>query len=196
MENLLNQLAFIQELDNLKAVRRRALIKCDSNRFENSAEHSWHIALVANVLAQYADDAVDIARVTLMLLIHDIVEIDAGDTFAFDKASLLAQQSDKEQAAAERIFGMLPTFQCEVFKNLWHEFELAETPDACFAKAIDRILPLIQNMQNEGGSWAQNNVSKQQVVDRNSYLETSAPKLWAYALTQIELACDNGWLKV
>jgi putative hydrolase of HD superfamily len=108
---------------------------------------------------------------------------------------LLAQQADKEQAAAERIFGLLPAVQREQYKNLWHEFELAETPDACFAKAIDRILPLIQNMQNNGGSWAQNNVSKQQVINRNSYLETSAPKLWAYALTQIDLAEQKGWLK-
>lgn len=147
-------------------------------------------------MAQYAGDAVDIFRVTLMLLIHDVVEIDAGDTFAFDHASLLAQQTDKEQAAAERIFGILPELQREMYISLWHEFELTETPDARFAKAIDRILPLIQNMQNDGGSWSQNDVSKQQVVDRNNYLETSAPQLWTYALTQIDLAEKNGWLKV
>lgn len=195
MQELSQQIDFILELDKLKAVYRKALIKGDNNRYENSAEHSWHISLTAHVLAPYANEAVDIARVTLMLLIHDIVEIDAGDTFAFDHQAVLGEQAAKEMVAADRIFGLLPASMREKFIALWHEFEQAETPDAQFAKAMDRILPLIQNMQNEGGSWAQNKVLRHQVVQRNQYLETSAPQLWIYVLTQIDIATERGWLR-
>lgn len=195
MQELSQQIEFILELDKLKAVYRKALIKADHNRYENSAEHSWHISLTAHILAPYVNDAVNISRVTLMLLIHDIVEIDAGDTFAFDHQAVLGEQADKESEAAYRIFGLLPASQREKFISLWHEFELAETPDAQFAKAMDRVLPLIQNMQNEGGSWVQNKVFKHQVIKRNQYLETSAPKLWNYVLAQIDLATEKGWLR-
>lgn len=195
MQELSQQIDFILELDKLKAVYRKALIKTDNNRFENSAEHSWHISLTAHVLAPYVDVTVDISRVTLMLLIHDIVEIDAGDTFAFDHHAVLDQQADKEHAAALRIFGLLPEPQRTRFHALWHEFEEAKSPDAQFAKAIDRLLPLIQNMQNEGGSWAQNKVFRHQVIQRNQYLEYSAPTLWAYVLTQIDIATQKGWLR-
>ncbi|MBR7746093.1 HD domain-containing protein [Undibacterium baiyunense] len=194
MQELNHQIHFILELDKLKAVYRKALIRADKNRYENSAEHSWHIALTAHVLAPYANAAVDIHRVCLMLLIHDIVEIDAGDTFAFDHHTILGEQAEKEAAAAERIFGLLPSPQRETMIALWHEFEQAETADAQFAKAMDRILPLIQNMQNEGGSWVQNKVFKHQVIKRNQYLETAAPKLWRYVLEQIDIAEDRGWL--
>jgi putative hydrolase of HD superfamily len=195
MQELNHQINFILELDKLKAIYRKALIRADKNRYENSAEHSWHIALTAHILAPYANATVDISRVCLMLLIHDIVEIDAGDTFAFDHHTILGQQAEKEAAAAERIFGLLPSPQRESMIALWHEFEQAETADAQFAKAMDRILPLIQNMQNEGGSWVQNKVFKHQVIKRNQYLETAAPKLWQYVLEQIDIAEDRGWLR-
>lgn len=129
-----------------------------------------------------------------MLLIHDIVEIDAGDTFAFEQQAILSKQSDAEQRAAKRIFGLLPDSQRQQFMSLWLEFEQAETADARFAKAMDRVLPLIQNIQNNGGSWSQHKVYKQQVINRNQYLEKSAPKLWEFALTQIEYATEQGWL--
>ncbi len=196
MNLLPDQINFILELDKLKAVYRKALIKEDKNRYENSAEHSWHIALTAHILAQYAGTAVDIKRVCLMLLIHDIVEIDAGDTFAFDTHTVLAQQADKEIAAAKRIFGLLSEPQRSEMLELWLEFEHAESADAQFAKSIDRILPLIQNMQNDGGSWVQNKVSKNQVIQRNKYLEKSAPLLWTYAMKQIDLATEKGWLTI
>ncbi|WP_100657128.1 HD domain-containing protein [Alteromonas flava] len=194
MHDIEQQLAFILELDKLKAVQRKAMIKCDNNRYENSAEHSWHIALMAQVLVPYAEKPVNIARVTTMLLLHDIVEIDAGDTFAFAPEDALAAQEAKEVQAAERIFGLLPKSQEAQYLALWLEFEAAQTDDAQFAKAMDRILPLVQNMQNNGGSWAQNQVAKHQVIARNQYLEEAAPKLWLYALGQIEIACANGWL--
>lgn len=189
------QLSFIVELDKLKSVYRKALIKCDNNRYENSAEHSWHVALTANVLAPYAEKEIDISRVMLMLLLHDIVEIDAGDTFAFDEKTVLAEQSDKEQMAANRLFGLLPESQYKTYLALWNEFEQAETPDAKFAKSMDRVLPLIQNMQNEGGSWAQHKVNKQQVINRNKHLADIAPTLWEFVLEQIDLATQKGWLQ-
>lgn len=195
MEDFSEQLNFLVEIDKLKSVYRKALVKTDKNRFENSAEHSWHIALMANVLAPYAEQPIDLHRVTLMLLIHDIVEIDAGDTFAFDETAILAQQSGKEEQAAARIFGLLPKTQKDAYIALWEEFESAETSDAKFAKSMDRVLPLIQNMQNDGGSWAQHNVSRQQVINRNKHLEEIAPKLWTFVLAQIEIATQNGWLK-
>lgn len=195
MQELTQQLAFILELDKLKAVYRQALVKCDNNRFENSAEHSWHIAMTAHALKDYAQEPIDIGRVTLMLLLHDIVEIDAGDTFAFAEQKELDSQEDKELQAAERIFGLLPEAQFATIKQTWLEFEAAQTADARFAKAMDRILPLLQNMQNDGGSWARHKVKKSQVLKRNQYLEGLAPALWNYAVEQVDIAVEKGWLQ-
>ena len=194
MTALQQQLDFIIELDRLKAVQRKTTVKSDANRRENSAEHSWQIALAAQVLREYADADVDISRVTLMLLIHDVVEIDAGDTFAFADQSAQDEQEIQEQIAAKRLFGLLPGEQSQSILDLWQEFEQAESPDARFAKGIDRILPLLQNMQNNGGTWLQFGVTRAQVLKRNDYLQQSAPRLWDYACEQIELATSNGWL--
>ncbi|MFQ3264866.1 MAG: putative hydrolase of HD superfamily [Colwellia sp.] len=195
MEELNKQLDFIIELDKLKGIYRQALVKSDKNRFENSAEHSWHISLTAQILQEYAVEKVNISRVMSMLLIHDIVEIDAGDMFAFSDQKDLTEQEEKEIAAASRIFGLLPEKQFQHYKVLWLEFENAETIDARFAKAIDRILPLLQNMRNKGGSWARHNIAKSQVMERNKYLEGLAPQLWAYVCKQIDLAVTKGWLR-
>jgi len=195
MEELDKQLDFIIELDKLKGVYRQALVKSDKNRFENSAEHSWHISLTAQILHQYAVENVNISRVMSMLLIHDIVEIDAGDMFAFSDQKALAEQQDKEMAAATRLFGLLPEKQFQNFQQLWLEFENADTIDARFAKAMDSVLPLLQNMRNEGGSWAKHNIAKSQVIKRNKYLEGLAPKLWLYVCKQIDLAVHKGWLR-
>lgn len=195
MSDLARQIDFILELDRLKAVQRMTLVKADDNRQENSAEHSWHIALVAQSFADYAKPSVDLNRVIAMLLIHDVVEIDAGDMFAFAQQENHAEQEQKEMAAAERLFGLLPEHQGGKLKALWFEFEAAKTDDAQFAKAMDRILPVFQNMSNGGGSWRQHGVSKSQVIKRNQYLKSSAPALWKYVLEQIELAVKNDWLK-
>jgi len=195
MEELNKQLDFIIELDRLKGVYRQALVKADKNRFENSAEHSWHISLTAQILHEYAVEKVNISRVMSMLLIHDIVEIDAGDMFAFSDEKDLAEQEDKEIAAANRLFGLLPEKQFQMFNQLWLEFEHAQTIDARFAKAMDRVLPLLQNMRNEGGSWAKHDLTKSQVIERNKYLEGLAPKLWSFVCAQIDLAVKNGWLR-
>ena len=195
MDELTKQLDFIIELDKLKGVYRQALVKSDKNRFENSAEHSWHISLTAQILQQYAVEKVNISRVMSMLLIHDIVEIDAGDMFAFSDAASLAEQEGKELAAAHRIFGLLPAEQFQTFQQLWLEFENAKTIDARFAKAMDRLLPLLQNMRNKGGSWARHNIAKSQVLERNNYLDDLAPQLWLYVCKQIDFAVKQGWLR-
>ncbi len=195
MDELNQQLDFIIELDKLKGVYRQALLKSDKNRYENSAEHSWHISLTAQILHEYAVEKVNISRVMSMLLIHDIVEIDTGDMFAFSDATDLAEQEDKELAAARRIFGLLPEKQFQTFQLLWIEFENAESIDARFAKAMDRVLPLLQNMRNEGGSWTRHDIAKSQVLERNKYLKGLAPQLWLYVSKQIDLAVKQGWLR-
>ncbi|AMO58590.1 hydrolase [Endozoicomonas montiporae] len=193
-ENLKQQIEFINELDKLKSVYRQTMVKSENSRQENSAEHSWHIAMMATLLVDYVSKPVDIHRVTIMLLIHDIVEIDAGDAFVFD-ANQVAGQEDKEIKAAERLFGLLPECQRDYVMALWQEFEALETHDARFAKAMDCMLPLLQNMDNNGGSWSKHSISRAQVLKRNQYLESVAPELHEYALSQIDLAVEKGWLK-
>ena len=194
MDDLKQQLAFILEIDQLKAIYRQTFVLSDDNRNENSAEHSWHISMMAHILHEYAEETVDISRVVKMLLIHDIVEIDAGDTFAFADQSKHDSQEDEELEAANRLFGLLPEEQFQLMNNLWIEFELANTADAKFAKAMDRMLPLLQNIQNNGGSWVKHNISKTQVLKRNNYLEETCPQLWCYACEQIDFAVLEGWL--
>ncbi|TRY33233.1 HD domain-containing protein [Aliiglaciecola sp. M165] len=195
MEHFTQQVDFILELDRLKAVYRKTTVRDDNNRHENSAEHSWHIALLAQVLSEYAEHDIDLNRVVTMLLIHDIVEIDAGDMFAFAQQQDHEIQEQKELAAAERIFGLLPETQKAIYLSLWLEFEQATSHDAQFAKAIDRVLPVFQNMNNQGGSWLKHGVTKTQVIKRNEYMKTSGPKLWQYVLEQIDIATQKGWLK-
>ena len=195
MHDFEQQLTFIHELDRLKGVYRQTLVKSDWSRRENSAEHSWHISLMAHVLKDYAEEPVNIDRVVKMLLLHDVVEIDAGDTFAFADKQELDGQESKELEALERLFGLLPEPQAQSMKELWLEFEQAETADGRFAKAMDRILPLLQNMNHKGGSWARHDVSKTQVLQRNRYLEGLAPRLWLYVQGQVDIAVERGWLQ-
>ena len=192
-ETLKQQIEFINELDKLKSVYRQTMVKSENSRQENSAEHSWHIAIMANLLSEYVSEPVNVQRVVSMLLIHDIVEIDAGDTFVFDEEQV-ADQEEKEIQAANRLFGLLPESQRDDLMGLWQEFEALESNDARFAKAMDCMLPLLQNMDNNGGSWAKHVVSRAQVLKRNQYLENLAPELWNYALEQIDLAVEKGWL--
>lgn len=194
MNTLTQQINFILELDRLKAVYRQILVKSDNNRFENSAEHSWHIAMLAHTFEQYANQSIDMNKVLHMLLIHDIVEIDAGDTFAFAHSDDLDQQEGKELAAANRIFGLLPSQQFEQTKATWLEFEAGQTAEAKFAKGMDRILPLLQNMNNEGGSWAKHKIKASQVLKRNAVLSEITPTLWQYVESQVSLAVERGWL--
>lgn len=185
---------FITELDKLKAVKRQITLPLDNDRQENSAEHSWHVALMATTLAPFAAQPIDISRVVRMILIHDVVEIDAGDLFAFQEAAEHEAQAEKELAAAKRIFGLLPAPLNQELLALWLEFEEAETPDAEFAKAMDRVLPVFQNMQNQAGSWKKHGVTREKIAQRNKHLVTCAPSLWDYVNTQLDNAVKKGWL--
>ncbi|HFQ5377919.1 TPA: HD domain-containing protein [Vibrio vulnificus] len=194
MERLNKQLALLMELDKLKSVLRRTRVKSADKRLENSAEHSWHVALMALLMEEHANEPVDIGRVVKMLLLHDVVEIDAGDTFVYD-AVASEQQAEKELAAAQRLFGMLPAEQGEELLQLWLEFEAAQTADAKFGKALDRIIPMLLNYHNQGQSWQEHGVTRQQALTVNQKIDLGSHVLWDKAQEIIEQATQNGWLK-
>ncbi|MEP2640293.1 HD domain-containing protein [Roseobacter sp.] len=178
-DRLAAQIAFLNEADRLKSVLRASRLH-DNSRFENSAEHSWHVMLHAFVLAEHAPDGVNAGRVMRMLLLHDLVEIDAGDNPIHGDVDAAAQDA-AEQAAADRLFGLLPPDQAAEYRALWDEFEAAETPDAQFGKAIDRLTTPLANLENGGGSWTDYNVTLAQIDQRvGTPLERGAPVLWAW----------------
>lgn len=181
------QFAFLTEADRLKSVLRATKL-CDGSRFENTGEHSWHVALYALVMAEHADPQVHIDRVIKMMLIHDLVEIDAGDTPIHSTAARdPAAQAALEQSAADRIFGLLPPDQATSFRALWDEFEAAETPDAIFAKSIDRVQPVISNLETGGQSWVDYNVTRAQVEHRvGAKVNKGAPALWDALKTRLD----------
>lgn len=175
--DLERQLAFLREIDRLKSVVRLSPL-IDRSRRENSAEHSWHLAMYALVLAEHASGSIDILRVVKMLLIHDIVEIDAGDV-PFHAPAMHAGQAERERLAAERLFGLLPEAQASEFRDLWHEFEAAGSDDAKFAKALDRFQPMLHNAATGGGSWVECAVTLEQIKARcQPPIERGAPALW------------------
>ncbi|MFH4732679.1 HD domain-containing protein [Vibrio diabolicus] len=194
MERLEKQLALVIELDKLKSILRRTRVKSAEGRLENSGEHSWHVALMAILMEEHANAPVDICRVMKMLLIHDVVEIDAGDTFVYDTAAS-QEQAEKEIRAAERLFGMLPSDQEQELLALWHEFEAAQTDDAKYAKALDRLIPMLLNYQNNGQSWKEHGVSREQALTINKRIEFGSVTLWDKAKELIEEATEKGWLK-
>ncbi|WP_099609878.1 HD domain-containing protein [Vibrio coralliilyticus] len=194
MSKLEQQLALLMELDQLKSVLRRTRVKSADGRLENSAEHSWHVALMAILMEEHANEPVDIARVVKMLLLHDIVEIDAGDTFVYDVAAS-AVQEEKELAAAQRLFAMLPEEQGKELLELWLEFERAESADAKFGKALDRIIPMLLNYHNNGQSWQEQGVTREQALTVNRKIEYGSQALWDKAQQVIEEATQKGWLK-
>ena len=177
MESTEQKIKFIIELDKLKAVLRQTK-PVGLNRFENSAEHSWHTALTALVFLEDAGPEVEPLTVLKMMLLHDVVEIDAGDVFAYDE-SARAEIAEAEEASAHRIFGMLPGKIGDEFLALWLEFEAAKTPSAIFAKAIDRVCPVLQNLASEGESWVRNGISRPRVIAKNEGITAASPKLWA-----------------
>ncbi|EPN4986501.1 HD domain-containing protein [Vibrio alginolyticus] len=194
MERLEKQLALVIELDKLKSILRRTRVKSAEGRLENSGEHSWHVALMAILMEEHANAPVDICRVMKMLLIHDVVEIDAGDTFVYDTAAS-QEQAEKEIRSAERLFGMLPSDQEQELLALWHEFEAAQTDDAKYAKALDRLIPMLLNYHNNGQSWKEHGVSREQALTINKRIEFGSVTLWDKAKELIEEATEKGWLK-
>ncbi len=186
------QIAFIIEIDKLKTILRQTLL-VDSSRRENDAEHSWHIATMAFLLAEYADDGVEPGRVAKMLLIHDVVEIDAGDTFIHDEAGH-GDKDAREQAAAERLYGILPADQAAEYHGLWREFEERLTADARFAHSLDRLQPLLHNFETQGGTWKSNRVTVHMVERLLPRIEGGSTRLADYARALIAEAVARGYL--
>ena len=191
-QRLAKQLTFITEIDRLKQVLRQTTL-LDASRRENSAEHSWHLAVMASVLLEYAPPETDLTRVLEMLLLHDIVEIDAGDTFAYDAAANL-DKAEREQAAAARIFGLLPSDIETRLRGLWEEFEDGATSEARFANALDRLQPFLHNYYTQGGTWQAHGITRAQVLERMRPIERGLPALWPYVLERIDEACKLGYI--
>jgi putative hydrolase of HD superfamily len=189
---LSEQMRFLMEIDRLKGVLRRSLI-LDGSRRENDAEHSWHLAVMAAVLAEYGPPGVDLGRVMRMLLVHDVVEIDAGDTYCYDAAAC-ETQAERERRAADRLFALLPGDQAGEMRGLWEEFEARRTPEARFAAALDRVQPVLLNFHTQGRAWREHGVTRGQVIERNRHIEAGAPVLWAYVRGVIDEAVERGYL--
>lgn len=180
------------EADKLKEILRRSQVTV-SKRRENSAEHSWHLALMAFILQEYANTPFELNKVLSMVVVHDLVEIDAGDTFAYDPKGN-QDKAAREEAAANRIFHLLPKQQAIQYKALWEEFEAGETVEAKFALALDRLQPVLLNYYNQGSSWKEHQVCKAQVMERIRILEEVSEELWAYAVHLLEDAVQRGYL--
>lgn len=192
-DNLLKQIAFIKEIDKVKYIQRKTKL-FNSDRNENDAEHSWHLAIMAVVLAEHSNENIDVLKVIKMLLIHDIVEIDAGDTFIYDTQKNHSN-TDEERLAANRIFGLLPKAQAEELIEIWEEFEAGETKEAKFAKSMDRLEPLLQNTSNNGGTWAEFGVDYDKVYNKKKVIKEGSEVIWDYAENLINESVDKGILK-
>ena len=192
-EDLLNQIAFIKEIDKVKYIQRKTKL-FNSDRCENDAEHSWHLALMAIVLAEHSNEPIDVLKVVKMVLIHDIVEIDAGDIFLYD-SQLNHDNTDEERLAANRIFGLLPEKQAQDFIAIWEEFEAGETNEAKFARSMDRLEPLLQNTTNNGGTWKEFDVPYSKVYEKKSIMKEGSQTIWNYAEGLINESVAKGILK-
>jgi len=191
-EHLLKQISFIHEIDKVKYILRKTRL-FNSERNENDAEHSWHLAIMALILAEHANESVDILKVIKMLLIHDVVEIDAGDIFLYDTVNNHSNTA-AERMAAERIFGLLPEQQTLELISIWEEFEAGVTPEAKFARAMDRLEPLLQNISNNGGTWVEFDVKYEKVLEKKSVIQQGSETLWTFAKKLIDESVDKGIL--
>ena len=189
---LQQQITFILEIDKLKSVLRQSYITVDE-RHENSAEHSWHLATMALILNEHAEEKIDLCHVLKLLLVHDIIEIDAGDTYCHDDQGK-ADQSEREKLAADRIFNILPPDQARTFRDLWEEFEESKTPESRFANALDRMLPHLHNYFTRGQTWQENDIKKDQVKSQMRPVNDGAPVLWNYVNSLIDDAVKKGFL--
>ena len=192
-ERIKSQIEFILEVDKLKKILRRTTL-LDCSRQENSAEHSWHIALIVLVLSEYAEmDNLNLLRVIKLLLTHDLVEIDAGDTYCYDESGA-QDQKERETRAADRIFNILPEDQAKSFRSLWDEYEDRKTPESKFANALDRFQPLLHNYFTYGESWRQHGIQKKQVLSRMQPVKEGSSFLWDYVTSLIDDAVEKGYL--
>jgi len=189
-----SQIEFILEVDKLKKILRRTTL-LDRSRQENSAEHSWHIALIVLVLAEYAEeDNLDILQVIKLLLAHDLVEIDAGDTYCYDEIGGQDQKA-REIKAADRIFSILPSDQAVSFRSLWDEYEARATPESQFANALDRLQPFLHNYFTRGHTWQKHGIRKKQVLARMQPVDDGSRLLWDYVSSLIDDAVKKGYLE-
>jgi putative hydrolase of HD superfamily len=193
MERLDRQMRFVTEIDKLKGVLRQTMLAGPGRR-ENSAEHSWHLAMMAMTLAEHAPPGTDIGRVTAMLLLHDLVEIDAGDLFAYADAAQQARQEEAERAAADRIFALLPDGQAGELRGLWDEFEERRTPEARFARGLDRLQPMLANLTAGGGTWKEHGITADQVLAKVRLIEDGSPALGRYGRDLVDRAVRDGLL--
>ncbi len=192
-ERLARQVEFIVEMDKLKEIFRQTVLT-QSHRAENDAEHSWHLCLCVLVLAEHANcPTLDVLRVLKMVIIHDLVEIDAGDTFAYDTAGMVDQHA-REARAADRLFNLLPADQAGDFRALWDEFEERATPEAKFAMAVDRFQPMLLNVRTQGHAWRKHGITQSRVLERNQRIAEGAPAIWAYAASMVAEATRAGHL--
>lgn len=192
-EQLIKQIEFIKEIDKLKYIQRKTKL-FNSDRHENDAEHSWHLAMMALVLSEHSNKDIDILKVLKMVLIHDIVEIDAGDTFLFDTTKNHTN-TEEELKAAKRIFGILPDDQAKEFIAIWEEFEAGQTDEAKFAKAMDRFEPMLQNASNKGGTWMEFNVDYDTVYEKKKNIKNGSAIVWDYAENLLKESVEEGILK-
>ena len=182
-DRLNKQMRFIEEIDKEKLIGRQTYLS-DASRKENDAEHAWHMAIMAVLLKEYANEKIDVLKTMTMLLIHDIVEIDAGDTYAYDEEAKKTQR-ERELAAADRIFGLLPHDQAEYMRGLWDEFEERRTPEAKFARTMDNFQPVILNDASKGKSWAEKGVHLSQILKRNARTGEGSEELWKYSYEKL-----------
>ncbi len=193
INRLKQQMDFIIEIDKLKAVFRQSYL-ADGTRKENDPEHSWHLAMMAIILSEYANVEVDVLTVVKMVLIHDIVEIDAGDTYAYDEKGHELKLL-KEREAAKRIFGLLPKEQGQEYERLWETFEQKQTPEAKFAAAIDRVQPILLNYLSKGKAWLEHGIYKEQVIAYNKHAAEGSLSIWEYIKNIIDEAYAEGYLR-
>lgn len=192
-DDLKSQFDFIKEIDKVKYIQRKTKL-FNSDRNENDAEHSWHLAMMTIVLAKYSNVEIDVLKVLKMVLIHDVVEIDAGDTFIYDTAKSHSNTAE-ERLAAQRIFGMLPQDQAEEFIAIWEEFEKGESNEARFARTMDRLEPLLQNTSNNGGTWKEFGVDYNKVYEKKKVIKEGSEALWVFAESLIDQSVEKGILK-
>ena len=192
MTDFEKQIQFIMELDKIKKIGRQTYLS-DASRKENDAEHSWHLALMAFVLADYSNEPIDVLKTMQMVLLHDVIEIDAGDTYAYDTEANKTKR-ERELKAADRIFGLLPEAQKSEYRGLWDEFEAMETPESKFANMLDKVQPLLLNDASGGKSWAEHGVQISQVLKRDERVHEGSEEIWAYAKSILEENVKNGRL--
>lgn len=193
MDRLEQQLSFLMEIDKQKEIIRQTYL-ADGSRKETDAEHAWHMAIMCAVLSEYANEPIDVAKTVMMLLTHDLVEIDAGDTYAYDVQGN-ATKRERELKAAERIYGLLPEEQGRYLRELWDEFEAMETPEAKFANTLDKIQPVLLTNQAKGKSWLEHGVRESQIMGRNARTHEGSEALWNYIRDIIQKNVDEGFIR-